>query len=216
MSGIFRFLVPRNTASLSLAGALLAYAESAAAHHAMDGTAPTTFWHGLLSGLAHPIIGLDHLAYLVCLGIVAGPSGRVVSLPALFVGSMFAGINAHLVDFDFPGVEIAVGASVAIIGILLATGSAMSTRLVLGLLGAAGYAHGYALAESVVGAEPAPVFAYLIGLSAIQFAIAASVALLASGRIGQLRISPMLARGAGAAAALFGLAATAGAAGWIP
>jgi urease accessory protein len=40
-------------------------AEPAFAHHLMGGRTPSTFADGLLSGLGHPIIGLDHFAAVV-------------------------------------------------------------------------------------------------------------------------------------------------------
>ena len=40
-------------------------ADPALAHHMMGGRMPATFGEGLLSGLGHPIIGLDHFAALV-------------------------------------------------------------------------------------------------------------------------------------------------------
>jgi len=47
---------------------LAATAAGAEAHHAMGGTMPQTLAQGLLSGLAHPVIGLDHLAFTVAAG----------------------------------------------------------------------------------------------------------------------------------------------------
>ncbi len=38
---------------------------SARAHHPMGGQTPETFSQGLLSGFGHPIIGIDHLAFLI-------------------------------------------------------------------------------------------------------------------------------------------------------
>jgi len=43
-----------------------------------------------------------------------------------------------------------------------------------------GVFHGYAYGEAVVGAEPTPIFAYLVGLALVQAAIAVAVAKLAS------------------------------------
>src|SRR5258708_39001607 len=40
-------------------------ADPALAHHVMGGRLPVTFADGLLSGLGHPIIGLDHFAAVV-------------------------------------------------------------------------------------------------------------------------------------------------------
>ncbi|PKO63289.1 MAG: urease accessory protein UreJ, partial [Betaproteobacteria bacterium HGW-Betaproteobacteria-17] len=44
-------------------GLLLVASTSALAHHPMGGMTPQTLSQGLLSGLGHPVIGLDHLAF---------------------------------------------------------------------------------------------------------------------------------------------------------
>jgi urease accessory protein len=44
--------------------------------------------------------------------------------------------------------------------------------MILAAFALAGLFHGYALAESIVGAEPTPLYAYFAGLAAIQIAIA--------------------------------------------
>src|SRR5258708_8756452 len=58
------------TAGLFLASIALLI-DPALAHHVMGGQVPVTFRDGLLSGLAHPIIGIDHFAAVVA---AAGPA----------------------------------------------------------------------------------------------------------------------------------------------
>lgn len=55
--------------------ATLALQGPAFAHHAMDGKMPVTFLQGLLSGLGHPIIGFDHLAAVVGVGVLGAWRG---------------------------------------------------------------------------------------------------------------------------------------------
>src|SRR5438552_688041 len=55
-------LRPIRAAAVSLLAVLAA--TPAFAHHVMGGRTPATFMEGLLSGLAHPLIGPDHLAFL--------------------------------------------------------------------------------------------------------------------------------------------------------
>jgi hypothetical protein len=55
-----------------LAAALFLGTETACAHHLMDGSTPFTFAEGLFSGVGHPIIGPDYLAFLLALGIAVG------------------------------------------------------------------------------------------------------------------------------------------------
>ena len=50
--------------SLAL-GVMIVAGVPAEAHHVMGGRMPSTFMEGLLSGLGHPVVGLDHLAFIV-------------------------------------------------------------------------------------------------------------------------------------------------------
>ena len=51
--------------------ATIASVAAAHAHHVMGGQTPATFVQGLLSGFGHPIIGIDHLAFIVAMGVAA-------------------------------------------------------------------------------------------------------------------------------------------------
>src|SRR5262249_61127194 len=42
----------------------------ASAHHLMGGKLPGNAWEGFLSGLGHPIIGPDHFAFVVGVGLI--------------------------------------------------------------------------------------------------------------------------------------------------
>jgi urease accessory protein len=59
-----------------------------------------------------------------------------------------------------------------VLGACLVWRSVLPPAVALGLFVLAGLLHGYALGESIVGAEPAPLYAYLIGLAVMQSAIA--------------------------------------------
>jgi urease accessory protein len=76
------------------------------------------------------------------------------------------------------------------------------------LFAAAGVLHGYAYGESIFGAEPTPLWAYLIGLVVIQTALTVAIALGAQRT--KLHASALNARLAGAALAGIGLAVLAG------
>lgn len=129
----------------------------ASAHHLMG------FFHmqpgpisGLVSGLMHPILGPDHLVFLLAIGLVAlsRRAGWVIAL--LAVG--MAGSAAGLVWPGLTSVEPLVALSLA------ATGLVLLRRLPAALLIPAFALHGYALAGSVIGWEPTPIGFYLLGL----------------------------------------------------
>ena len=41
------------------------------AHHPLNGMPMETFLHGVLSGIGHPLLGSDHLAFILLVGLVA-------------------------------------------------------------------------------------------------------------------------------------------------
>lgn len=192
-----------------LAGfALLLAAGPASAHHVMDGEMPSTFAQGLLSGLGHPVIGPDHLAFLIAVGVAVGVGGLSLALPVVFVAASALGVGLHLYEFNLPGVELIVASSVVLIGALVASGRALPLAAWGALFGLAGIAHGYAYGESIVGAEPTPLVAYLIGLVVIQSALSVGAALITR-RTGE-SVSAIAPRLAGAVVAGVGIAALLG------
>mgnify|MGYP006450570869 CR=1 FL=1 len=58
---------------------------TALGHHPMGGETPKTFTQGLLSGLGHPVIELDHLLFVIAFALLVGLAGRrFLGLVALF------------------------------------------------------------------------------------------------------------------------------------
>jgi urease accessory protein len=185
----------------------------AAAHHPTGGMMPVNAMEGLLSGLGHPVIGLDHLAFLVAVGVAAGTAGLGALLPVLFVLASGVGVALHLAEAPLPAVEVLVAASLVLAGGLIARGRAVALPAWGALLVLAGIAHGYAYGEAVVGAETTPVIAYLVGLTLVQGAITAGVALLARA-LADVSSAPIAPRLAGAA--VFGIGVATLAAGVLP
>lgn len=153
-------------------GLLVAAVQPAFAHHFMDNTLPQTWLAGLLSGLGHPLIGLDHAAFIIAAGFLLGFVERGAWGLAALAGGALTGAAAHLYGVALPGGEVLVAASVVLTGVLVA----LSRRLPLAWLAAglalAGALHGHAYAETIFGAEPAPLAAYLAGFTLIQLAVA--------------------------------------------
>jgi urease accessory protein len=141
------------------------------AHHPMDGKLPQTFLQGLLSGFGHPVIGVDHLAAIVGVGILAALAGRSAAVVLAFSVAVIAGVGLHLSKVDLPAGELLVGLTTLLIGALVIARQSMGAGLAALLFAIAGLVHGYALGESIVGAEASPLVAYLFGLLIMQTAI---------------------------------------------
>ena len=148
------------------------------AHHMMGGRTPSTFMEGLLSGLGHPVIGLDHLAFLVAIGVAVGVFGLNLLLPIAFIVAMALGVLLHVNGAGLPAAEFVVAASVLLAGGLLAWGRPLPVAAWGALFAIAGLFHGYSLGESIYGADRSALGAYLLGLVVIQSVLAIGVALL--------------------------------------
>ena len=143
------------------------------AHHAMGGETPRTFVQGFISGLAHPIIGVDHFLFLLTVGVLAYSlkSPLRYAGPVLFVVSALAGTSLHLVGFNVSSVEVLIALSLILGGGIVLLRRRMSALAASIFFVLAGMFHGYAYAESIIGAESAPLLAYLAGLALIQVAV---------------------------------------------
>ena len=157
--------------------ALVTTAGTASAHHLMGGKTPSTFADGILSGLGHPIIGPDHLAFLVAIGVAVGVGGLSFATPFLFLVAMASGVAAHVAAFNIPAAEIIVALSVVVAGVLLALDRRIPASRWAAIASIAGFFHGYAYGESIYGAETMPLAAYLVGLVAVQTVLVLAIAL---------------------------------------
>ena len=179
----------KSTFALTLVAALIA-AGPALAHHVMGGRMPATFMEGFLSGLGHPVIGLDHFAAVVAIGCLAAAHAAGIALVVGYVAAMMAGVAVHVTGASVPASEILVALSVIGLGSVLLTQRALSTVAALAIFALVGLLHGYALGESIFGAERTPLFAYLAGLAVIQIAVA--LAAMSATRVvaqGKLRLA---------------------------
>jgi urease accessory protein len=165
--------VYRHSARVAALALCTMLAPPAGAHHAMGGEIPSNVWQGLLSGLAHPIFGLDHFAFIVAAGLIAVLHRRGALIPVAFVAASLIGTGIHLLSWDLPAPEMMISLSVLLFGVLLI---ARPLRLpnVVTLAAASGIFHGYAYGESIVGAEMTPLWAYLLGLAIVQLAVGLS------------------------------------------
>lgn len=159
-------------AAISTFSLLTLVASPAAAHHPMGGAVPTTFWHGLLSGLGHPVIGLDHFAFVVAVGLVAAFAPRRHLTPLAFVAATLGGCLLQVAGVALPLAEIAIAGSVVLLGGLALFGRRLALAPLLLLFAGAGLFHGWAYGEAIVGAESTPLLAYLAGFALVQYAVA--------------------------------------------
>ena len=139
-------------AVLLLAGASLAHA-----HHVMDYATPATALEGLLSGLGHPVIGIDHLLFIAAAGVLAARLKRGFLLPLVFVVASVAVAGMRYLGVDVRLDELWIAGSLVVLGAIMLAAREPSGGVVAGLFLVTGALHGYALAEAIVGAERTPL-----------------------------------------------------------
>ncbi|GHD63242.1 urease accessory protein UreJ [Thalassobaculum fulvum] len=187
---------------LTSAAALSLVAAPAFAHTGI-GTAG-----GFAAGVAHPMLGLDHLLAMVAVGAWGALlGGRAVWLvPAAFVAAMVAGGALAISGVALPMVETAIALSVVVLGALVAVNARLTVGAGMAVVAAFALFHGHAH-----GSELAQ------GLSALTYSagFAAATALLhaagAAATVAVVRVSSTRAvRWAGIAAAFTGVGLIAG------
>ena len=154
---------------------LLVGSSSAVAHHPLDGMPMSTFVHGLLSGVAHPMIGIDHLFFVITVGIVACLSRSALLSPLFYLVGMLLGLTVVLLGYQAPFIELVVASSLIILGAIVISGYTITIAQSRSIFMFFGLFHGFAFAQSIVGAEAVSttvLFGYLIGLCAIQWLVA--------------------------------------------
>jgi len=164
----------RISSALPVAVAAALAVAPAWAHHFMDNALPGNLAEGLLSGLGHPLIGIDHAAFIVATGFfLARVKGGMWGVAAVIAGSLL-GAAVHLHGIDFAGGEIGVALSVIVAGGLLIGRWQIGLAWLAGGLVLAGALHGHAYAEAIFGAEATPLGAYLAGFTLTQLGVAAA------------------------------------------
>lgn len=189
--------VPLLLAALVLAG-------PAAAHHPLNGVPMTTLAHGLLSGIGHPVLGFDHLFFVVAVGLAARFTAWPLVAPLAYLAAMAAGVGVVASGAALPLVEPLVLVSLLVAGGALAAGR----RLPLVIFAGFGLFHGAAFGDAIAGQEGASaavLVGYLAGLVAVQWAIAVLAGLVAWRGFGIAAPDATGARLAGAAIAGAGL-----------
>ena len=190
---------------------LAAGTSSAHAHHVMDYAMPATALEGLLSGLGHPVIGVDHLLFIAGAGVLAARYMRGYLLPLVFVVASVSVAGLRYLGVDVGLDELLIAGSLVVLGAIMLAAREPAVGVVAGLFFVAGALHGYALAEAIVGAERTPLLAYLAGLALVQCAIALSawrIATWLAARRPRVPLQRLVGAAVGAAGLVFsGLAA---------
>jgi urease accessory protein len=158
---------------------------------------------GFLAGLAHPVLGPDHIIAMIAVGMwgaFLGPPALWL-LPIIFPLVMAFGGVLGIVGVPLPAVEIGIASSATVLGLMVALAARPPLWIAAVLVGAFAIFHGYAHGKELP--DDANALAFSTG-----FVIATGVLHLCGIAFGLLARWPagrFVVRGAGGAIALAGL-----------
>ncbi|WP_198374383.1 HupE/UreJ family protein [Neoroseomonas rubea] len=135
---------------------------------------------GFGAGLAHPLIGLDHLFAMLAIGIWAAQGGlpRPWALPACFLGGMAVGIGLGMVA-AVPPLEQTVAGTLVVLGVMVALTARVRAGLAFPAAALFGLVHGSVHGLEIGGAPLATTLGMLLasaGLHALGFVAARGLA----------------------------------------
>jgi urease accessory protein len=157
---------------------------------------------GLFSGLAHPVLGWDHVCAMLAVGLWASQrGGRAIWLvPLVFLTVMAVGGMLGMTAVSIPHVETGLVASVLILGMMLAAAvrlPVVASVLIVGLFALLhGHAHGMEMPATASGVS------YGLGFMATTAALQSCG--IAIGLLARRHGVPQLVRYAGGAIAACG------------
>jgi urease accessory protein len=165
----------RFTHALVFVAAALAGLSSPALAHVEAGQAT-----GLLTGLLHPVSGLDHVLAMVAVGLWSAQLGApaIWMLPITFPIVMALGGLLGLLGVPLPGVEIGIAASAILLGAAVMTERRLPLYAAAVLVGVFAVFHGYAHGTELPAGESGLLYSlgFVVatgGLHAIGIAIGA-------------------------------------------
>lgn len=132
-------------------------------------------WEGFLWGMADPVMSLECLVSVVAIGLFSGGISRGAFIAASFVFAAIVGTVIHLFPLNLPGAEIAIAISIIVFSAMLVISNQLNWVILASLGAIAGFFHGYAHGESLIGAEIVPLVTYVLGITLTYYVIAMSV-----------------------------------------
>jgi urease accessory protein len=159
---------------------------------------------GFVSGLTHPLFGLDHVVAMVAVGLWGAFLGRpaLYLLPIIFPVVMAFGGALGVLGFPLPGVEIGIAGSAIVLGLLVALAARPPIWIASCLVGAFAIFHGYAHGAELPHAANAITYSIGFVLSTGMLHLVG----IAFGMLVKMPSGRIAVRGLGVAISLVGVA----------
>ena len=158
---------------------------------------------GFVTGLLHPVSGLDHVLAMVAVGLWGAQLGApaIWLLPVTFPLMMACGGFLGLLGVPLPGVEVGIAASAVLLGAMVATESRPPLALAAALVAFFAVFHGHAHGTELPPGQSGLLYSFgFVVATGCLHAVGIALGLLHRWRSGRMAL-----RGAGAAVGVAGL-----------
>ena len=159
---------------------------------------------GFLSGFTHPLLGWDHVAAMVAVGLWGALLGlpAIWVLPVVFPLIMAGGAVLGIVGVPIPAVEVGIATSAVVLGAMVAFAARPPLWVAIVLVGAFAVFHGYAHGAELPAGTTAAVYVvgFVVGTGLLHL-VGIGIGLLGKWHWGRASV-----RATGGAIALAGVA----------
>ena len=87
------------------------------------------FYHGLISSIGHPILGFDHLFFIIGVGILCLLAKKIFLGPMSFIIGILAGLFIIISGYNLLLVEFIIAISLLLIGVFIISGNKVNFSL---------------------------------------------------------------------------------------
>jgi len=130
--------------------------------------------NGFWAGLNHPVLGLDHLLAMICVGILSAQMGgkAIWSVPVTFVVVMLLGGILGMMGIPLISVELGIAVSVLALGAAIAANKHFSALWTMMFVALFAVFHGHAHGVEMPGLASPVMYAlgFIFGTAAIHIA----------------------------------------------
>lgn len=140
--------------------------------------------HSLMSGLLHPLTGIDHLLVLLAVGLIAAKQGgkALLAFPAVFFGLMAAGAWLSAAAVQIPFVESLIALSLVAFGLLVTINQKQRAKMLFWGVSFFAVFHGYAHASEIPADSSALMYFSSLMLMSLVICLGGCVIGMASGK----------------------------------
>ncbi len=138
----------------------------------------------VMSGLLHPLTGIDHLLVLLAVGLIAAKQGGKVmfAFPAVFFALMAAGALLNAVAVQIPFVESLIALSLVAFGLLSSLNQKQRSKMFFFGVSFFAVFHGYAHASETPADSSAALYFSSLMLMSLAICVGGCVIGLTTGK----------------------------------